>query len=63
MRLMGRHGELAVRRNHPVPALSLGIIIEFYGSACRAYIEGTFMKGRESGMPEEEYWGTFFNPR
>lgn len=21
------------------------------------------MKGRESGMPDEEYWGTFFNPR
>lgn len=21
------------------------------------------MKGRESGMPDEDYWGTFFNPR
>ena len=21
------------------------------------------MKGRESGMPDEEYWGSFFNPR
>ncbi len=21
------------------------------------------MKGRESGMPDEAYWGTFFNPR